>query len=344
MTKKLGVIHLIGFGVGRIVYCDLNPLAGSFNWGYVGVEPRNLSLAILYSIQHIVPTEQVQGLVNDFTATIVAALPKGSFNCQVDIAGWLRAIKKPSKDLTPYIHPFQFIEVSPTMPDSELSLPPNCSYFSKYLDFPYLPFFTAVFGKDTVEYRELKKMAGTPLEIEFRAYLARETKQTNGLGTQVTDYYYDGFTDTFKVQNGMGTTENYSGHTAIPTDLSMEDIFHMKSAYLTARQSKQETMEWQGIEYKMDLIWSILVDAMSEQNIFIPTRNKTENTALQLLADAQYNGVILDCKVAGVDAMGIGYLDSDGNASILAVMVTDAQVFSLITDVRIRPENTLLSK
>lgn len=53
--------------------------------------------------------------------------------------------------------------------------------------------------------------------------------------------------------------------------------------------------------------------------------------------------VLLDCKIAGLDAIATGYVEENEHMHLQAVMVTKADVFSLQTEIKLRPENSSIA-
>lgn len=203
MFDSTGEALLKGYGLTRGVFLCGIPLHGkgvSFDWGYMGDAPDELSKAIL---SKYCPEAEVSEVYKSFTQTIVSQFPKGNFEVIVNMRSWLVA---GSTQTDKHKHAYAYLDI--------VSIGVNGVRFSKYLDFPNNGIASGKFEADTIEAILAHRMSAEAFST-YQEYIISETtrksitddKNTLSASVKRVDgkLYFEG---------GMGEQENFEGHKA----------------------------------------------------------------------------------------------------------------------------------
>lgn len=165
-------LHLRGIALTRDVFLDgeyLNPEKSQsvvnhspdgFNWGYLGAGPTQLSLAILLEL---VDEETALKYVNQFKQVIVANL-HGNFNVRINFKALLGFFEGNGQDYGDMlVHSYSFIEFEH-----------KGHWFSKFLDFPNMPYETITVHKGTVEFDLLSNLTSEQFSV-LKEYIHTKT-------------------------------------------------------------------------------------------------------------------------------------------------------------------------
>lgn len=165
---------------------------GDYNWGYTGGEqPKNLAYNILK--KYIQDEKMILRYLMAFKNSIIGFLPQGNFKAKIHLKKWVEAYDGNGKSY----HAFDFLDIHT-----------GVNYISKFIDFPNLPYQTGIFGKDTMEYKILKKLQDTNEWIHYENYIREATTRKEfkaGTMEEITgSITYDEFLNSFVYKNGLG--------------------------------------------------------------------------------------------------------------------------------------------
>lgn len=204
-----GWLQIKGFGISREVFVNGRHLeigpsmevrhhSSEFNWGYNGSGPTQLALALLMLLMD---GEDALKYYQAFKYTVMSSLPQQDFDVKVNISEWLRLIKTHDGRK---VHGYHLIQVGIG----------QGYYISKFVDLPYLPFSTARFDHDTIEFGELNDMGDEEWDV-FINYCEKCTTHNSIDGKQSLKMNVKLSPTTpamFTVTGGMGRSMQYRGH------------------------------------------------------------------------------------------------------------------------------------
>lgn len=196
--------ELIGYGLNRGVFIGGKPLASlvdpalpsSYNWGYNGSEPENLALALLMNF--IDPDEAIKHH-KVFCAAVIAQLPPANFQATIYLDRFMEAVTREDDSLP--IHTYSFLDIFiEDYRDRDHVFP-----ISKFIDLPSLPFNSAVFEEDSIEYKKIQMLSSRDYK-SWEAYCVKNTTRMdiNDPKRKISVHIYEAPGGAYVVEDNIG--------------------------------------------------------------------------------------------------------------------------------------------